>query len=255
LTTARPEDRESTDADRYLERVGQGLSIVRRRIGDAGGDPDRITIVAVTKTFGVAAVRAALANGLADVGENYAAELVAKAGELQATSPGGVGAPQPRWHYLGRIQRRKVRDLSPVVALWQGLSREVEAEAIARHAGTGAATGGAGGARPKVLVEVDMTGIEGRSGVDPDEVAPLVAAARAAGVDVAGLMTIGPPGGGQAAMQAFRAVAGLADELGLAVRSMGMSGDLEQAVLAGTTMVRVGEALFGPRPALPHLAQ
>jgi PLP dependent protein len=217
------------------ERVASGLARVRERIEAAGGDPDRITIVAVTKTFGPDAIRVALECGISDIGENYAAELLDKA----AAAPEGV-----RWHFLGTIQRRKVRDLAPVVRLWQGLSRPVEAEAIARHA-PGAS----------VLVEVDTTGIPGRSGVPPESVPALVAAARAAGLEVAGLMTIAGPGGGEAALGAFRAVAGLCDDLELTVRSMGMTGDLEQAVLAGTTMVRIGEALFGPRPRRSELAQ
>jgi hypothetical protein len=217
------------------ERVASGLARVRARIEAAGGDPDRITIVAVTKTFGPDAVRVALECGMSDIGENYAAELLEKALAI----PDGV-----RWHFLGTIQRRKVRDLAPLVGLWQGLSRTVEAEAIARHA-SGAS----------VLVEVDMTGIPGRSGVPPESVPALVAAARAAGLKVAGLMTIAGPGGGEAALGAFRSVARLCDDLELPVRSMGMTGDLEQAVLAGTTMVRVGEALFGPRPRRSELAQ
>jgi uncharacterized pyridoxal phosphate-containing UPF0001 family protein len=196
----------------------------------------------VTKRFGPEAVRAAVSNGIGDIGENYAVELIDKA----AAVAGGEDAcpAQPRWHYLGAIQRRKVRDLAPVVAVWQGLSRAVEAEAIAKHA-PGAT----------VLVEVDTTGIEGRSGVPAAGVPDLVTLARDHGLDVAGLMTIGPPGGGEAALAAFRDVAALADDLSLPVRSMGMTGDIEQAVLAGTTMIRVGEALFGPRTPYPHLAQ
>jgi uncharacterized pyridoxal phosphate-containing UPF0001 family protein len=222
--------------------VQTGLATVRERVRAAGGDPDGITIVAVTKRFGPEAVRAAVANGIVDIGENYAAELIEKAAALASDEV--PGSTRPRWHYLGSIQRRKVRDLAPAVDVWQGLSRAVEAEAIA---------GRAPGAT--VLVEVDTTGIEGRSGVPPAAVPDLVATARGHGLDVAGLMTIGPPEGGQAALAAFRAVATLADDLSLPVRSMGMTGDIEQAVLAGTTMIRVGEALFGPRTPSPHLAQ
>lgn len=229
-------DREvQREVDRYREKVGSGLGSVRQRIVDAGGDPERITIVAVTKRFGPAAVEAALAHGIADIGENYAAELLEKAAE---------NLPGARWHYLGRIQRRKVRDLAPIVAVWQGLSRAVEAEAIAQHA-PGAT----------VLVEVDTTQIEARSGVPPEGVPDLVRAARDQGLDVAGLMTIAPPGSGEEALRAFRCVSSIADELDLPVRSMGMTSDIEQAVLAGTTMIRVGEALFGPRTPAPHLAQ
>jgi uncharacterized pyridoxal phosphate-containing UPF0001 family protein len=142
-----------------------------------------------------------------------------------------------RWHFLGAIQRNKVARLAPVVGVWQSVSRVEEGERIARFA-PGAA----------VLVEVDTTGLSGRSGCPPDGVRALVARLRDAGLDVRGLMTVAAPGA-EAARAAFATVRALADELGLEERSMGMTDDLEAAVGAGTTMVRIGRALFGERPA------
>jgi PLP dependent protein len=198
---------------------------VHRRIARAGGDPATVRVIAVTKGFGADAVVGARAAGLSDVGENYAAELVQKA----------PGPPGTHWHYLGAVQRNKVRSLAPLVDVWQGVARQVEGERIAQCA-PGA----------MVLVEVDCTGLPGRGGCAPDAVPALVEGLRQLDLSVRGLMTVAPRG--EAAAPAFRQVANLADTLGLPERSMGMSDDLEAAVAAGSTMVRIGRALFGERP-------
>lgn len=214
--------------------VAAGLVRVRARIAAAGGDPDKVRVVAVTKGFGPKAVDAARDAGVVDVGENYAQELLAKDEALRAS---GARAPAVRWHFLGAIQRNKIAALAPVVACWQSVARVVEGEAIARRR-PGAA----------VLVEVDTTGAAGRNGCAPEGVPALVAGLRAARLEVEGLMTVAPLDP-DAARAAFRLVRSLADDLGLAERSMGMSDDLELAVAEGSTMVRVGRALFGDRPA------
>jgi pyridoxal phosphate enzyme (YggS family) len=208
-----------------------GLERVRERIAGSGGDPAHVRVVAVTKGFGPDAVLAALGAGLVDVGENYAQELLAKHDAL--TDPAGR---EVRWHFLGAVQRNKVAALTPVVSCWQGVARAAEGNAIARRR-PGAA----------VLVEVDVTGAPERNGCAPDEVPDLVDELRTAGLDVHGLMTVAPQEP-DAARRAFRLVRVLADDLGLAERSMGMSDDLEIAVAEGSTMVRVGRALFGDRP-------
>lgn len=213
------------------EVVAERLEAVRRRIADAGADPASVRIVAVTKGFDVSAVRSALGAGIEDVGENYGAELLDKAAGL------GAGAAAVRWHYLGAVQRRKVRDLAPVVRVWHALARLVEGEAIAARApGTA------------VLVEVDAGGVPGRPGVSWEEAPALVEQLRALELDVRGFMAVGPPGAPETARPAFRRLAALAGSLGLPELSMGMSDDLEVAVSEGATMVRVGRALFGPRP-------
>ncbi len=201
-------------------------------------------MVAVTKGFGPEAVTAALEVGLFDIGENYAAELLSKAAALE---PLNLVTP-PRWHYLGAVQRNKVARLAPRVSVWQAVARPEEASAIARRSGDGA----------EIFVEVDLSLSPGRGGCRPEEVGDLVAAARSAGCRVRGLMTVAPflkggsPEGAltqsEVAREAFAGVAHLAASLGLGELSMGMSDDLEEAVAAGTTMVRVGTALFGPRP-------
>lgn len=218
--------------------VATALARVRTRIEAAGGDPDSVRVVAVTKGFGPEAVLAALDAGLGDVGENYAQELLTKrrAVEDLCGASGSLDSPEVRWHFLGAIQRNKVPGLAEAVACWQSVARRVEGEAIARR-------------RPGavVLAEVETTGAAGRNGCRPDEVPGLVADLRACGLDVQGLMTVAPRDP-DAARHAFRLVRGLADDLGLPERSMGMSDDLEAAVAEGSTMVRVGRSLFGERP-------
>jgi uncharacterized pyridoxal phosphate-containing UPF0001 family protein len=246
------------------------LAEARHRIETASPDPTAVRVVAVTKGFGVEVVRLALEAGLTAVGENYADELVAKAGQLAggedgagqlaggedgagqltggedgagqlAGGEGGAGRlATPEWHFLGAVQRNKVARLAPVVSCWQGLSRPQEGEAIARrHPGA------------TVLVQVNVSGLPGRGGCAPAEVPELVAGLRDQPLEVAGLMAVGPAGPPEAARPGFALVSTLADALDLPVRSMGMSDDLEVALSEGSTMVRLGRALFGDRPPRP----
>lgn len=194
------------------------MAEVRRRIGDDG-----VRLVAVTKGFDADAVVAAVAAGVLDIGESYAQELRAKA-----------AVPGATWHFVGRLQTNKVRQLAGVVDLWQSVDRAELGEEIARRV-PGAA----------VLVQVNVSGEPQKGGCEPAEAPALVGRLGRAGLDVRGLMTVGHPGDPQ---PGFRLLASLADDLGLPERSMGMSGDLEIAVEAGSTMVRVGRALFGDRP-------
>ena len=222
----------STPAD-FAER----LSSIRSRIDASAPNPALVTLVAVTKGFGPEAVRLALGAGLTAVGENYADELVAKAAAV-AGEPG----PAPQWHFLGAIQRNKVPRLAPIVACWQAVCRVEEGRAIARrHPGA------------RVLVQVDVAGLPGRGGVPPMAVGELVAALRDEDLDVAGLMAVGAPGPAEGARAGFREVRRLADQLDLGIRSMGMTDDLEVALSEGSTMIRVGRALFGSRP--PRMEQ
>jgi pyridoxal phosphate enzyme (YggS family) len=206
------------------------LERVRERIATAGGHPDRVRILAVTKGHGIDAVRAAVAAGLHDIGENYAQELAAKADEL------GDAAVAPRWHFIGQLQRNKVRQVAHLVHLWQSVDRLRLGEEIATRS-PGAS----------VLVEVNLTDDPNRGGTRPGLVPGLVDGLRDLGLQVRGLMAVGVAGAPDDVRAGFRAVRALADEFELPERSMGMSGDLELAVAEGATMVRVGSALFGPR--------
>jgi len=230
-----------------VESIAARAGVARDRIVRAGGDPELVRIEAVTKGFGPEEVAAAFAAGLTDFGENYADELISKWETVGRAA---------RWHFLGAVQRNKVGRLARFVDCWQAVARVVEGESIKRHRaetppGTARPATQPFGDRlgpPSLLVEVDMTGTKGRGGCAPDQVPGVVAGLREIGCRVDGLMTVAPPGEADLARAAFDRVARLRQELGLAELSMGMSADLEQAVAAGATMVRLGTCLFGPRP-------
>jgi pyridoxal phosphate enzyme (YggS family) len=221
--------------------VASNVADIRARIAGAGADPQRITIVAVTKGFSADAVCAAVEAGLRDVGENYAQELVAKATAVEPSAR-AVAGDSLRWHFLGPIQRNKVPALAPIVAVWQAVDRRAAGEAIARRVP---------GAR--VLVEVNISGESSKHGCTLPEVPALVDELRTLGLSVLGLMAIGPSGPTELARPGFRAVVELARRLALREVSIGMTEDLEVAVQEGATMVRIGRGLFGPRPGTSRL--
>ena len=208
------------------------VAAVWERIEAAGGTPERVTLVAVTKGHGVDVVRDALTAGLTDLGESYAQEMVAKVADVPHDGP-----VAPRWHFVGRIQTNKVRTIAPYVTLWHGVDRASAGTEIARRAP---------GAR--VLAQVNVTGEATKAGCTPEALPELLDALRGAGLDVRGLMTIAPLGDRDAARRAFEKVREMAVFHSLEEVSMGMSDDFDVAVEAGATMVRVGTALFGPRP-------
>ena len=222
--------------------VVAGAATIRERIAAAGGDPDVVTILAVTKGHPVGAVRAALAAGFTAVGENYAQELVAKAAELDPAPVAPYGGRRPRgiapeWHFIGQLQTNKVRSLAPHVALWQSVDRPRLLQEVARRQPGG-----------RVLVQVNVSDEAQQAGCAPAEVGDLVRSGRDLGLRVEGLMAIASQGPPDRIRADFAAVRRLAADHGLATLSMGMSDDLEIAVQEGSTMVRVGTALFGHRP-------
>lgn len=207
--------------------VAQRLAVVRERIAFAGGID--VTVLPVTKTFPIEACFAAFEAGCPDVGENYAQEIVSKLGAVNR--PFGV-------HFIGQLQTNKVRQLAPIISVYESVDRtSLVAELVKRVPGA------------SVLIQVAALSEPGKGGCALAEVPALVATAQEAGLDVRGLMTVGPTTGGpEAARLGFRVVRQLMDRLGLRVCSMGMTDDLEVAVQEGSTQVRVGSALFGERP-------
>jgi PLP dependent protein len=204
------------------------LADVRRRLQATGRDPDSLRIVAVTKGWGADTVEAARSVGLPDVGENYAQDLFAKA---------GAGLREVRWHFLGPVQRNKVKRLAPLVSSWHGLDRPVAVDAVA------AASPGV-----EVFVQVNLTGAPDRPGCPPEEVPALVEHCRSRPLALSGLMTVAPAGDLHQARECFRRLARLAREMGLHELSMGMSDDFEVAAQEGATTLRLGRVLFGSRP-------
>jgi pyridoxal phosphate enzyme (YggS family) len=194
--------------------------------------PERsVEVVAVTKGFGSDAVAAAVDAGCTMIGENYAQELRAKMTDLPAQ------VRRPRVHFIGRLQSNKVRQLAALVDVWESVDRDRLLDEIARRC-PGAT----------VLLQVNSTGEAGKGGCPPLEVEALAARARSQGLDLDGLMTVGPTDGDPVATRrAFELTRRLTDDLGVPTCSMGMSADLELAVESGSTRVRVGTALFGDR--------
>jgi len=206
--------------------VAERAASVRARIDAAGGGGD-VTVLAVTKGFGPDAVVAALAAGLPAVGENYAQELVDKARVLPERL-------EPTWHFIGRLQRNKIKSVAGAVTLWQSVDRTEIGEVIARHAP---------GAR--VLVQVNVGGEEQKGGCEAREAPGIVESLSRLGLRVEGLMTVPPQLGDP--RPHFAALRDLATGLDLRTLSMGMSGDFEAAISEGATVVRVGTAVFGAR--------
>lgn len=211
--------------------IAAGADRVRGRIAAAGGDPASVLLVAVTKGFPPDVALAAATCGLDDLGENYAQEMVPK---VVAANAAGLA---PRWHFLGRLQRNKVKLLAPHVTLWQSVDRLALGAEIARRA-PGA----------EVLVQVNLSGQGQKGGCERSETGALVEALADLGLVVRGLMGVAPAGAPEGARECFRWLRAEADHLGLRDCSMGMSADLEVAVQEGATMVRVGTDLFGRRP-------
>ena len=220
------------------------LDAVRARIEAAASAAGRrsaeVAVLAVTKGHPVSAIAAAVDVGLADIGESRVQEAEVK----QAGLPGrGI-----TWHMVGHVQRNKARAAARLFDVVHSIDSAALAEALARHRATSAPP-------LRVFIEVDLTGIAGRSGVTPAQAPQLIASVAAlAGVRPVGLMTIAPPGSPAAARACFSRLRRLRDELAattgipLGELSMGMSDDFEEAVAEGATVLRLGRVLFGDRP-------
>jgi uncharacterized pyridoxal phosphate-containing UPF0001 family protein len=264
-----------------MDTIGANLQAVKARITAAakqyGRPPDAIELLAVSKTFGVDAVRAAYAAGQRAFGENYVQEALDKITALQqlplisriapashenvtassdARGPSaGVASPEGpllrplEWHFIGPIQSNKTRQIAEHFDWVHGIDRRKIAERLAA-------------ARPvlmaplQVCIQVNIGHEDSKSGVAPAEAAALARAVTALpSLRLRGLMAI-PPASEDFATQRgyFAQMRRLADELAAAgieldTLSMGMSADLEAAVAEGATMVRIGTAIFGARQA------
>ncbi len=222
------------DDERSPER--QAAAAVRARIAQAclraGRDPDRVTLVAATKTV---SARQIVAAGVADAGENRVQELLIKHEALQGLDL--------RWHFIGTLQRNKARKIAGLVSLIHSVDSVPLAEAI------NAAAHDAGIVQA-VLIQVNVSGEASKAGIAPDNLSGTLDRMRPLrSIHIQGLMTVPAAGDPQDARPAFRNLAALAGDHGLEHLSMGMSHDFEVAVEEGATLVRVGTAIFGQRPA------
>lgn len=224
-----------------MTSIAEGLATVKERIVRAasacGRDPGSVRLVAVSKTKPAEAIREAYALGQRDFGENYAQELAEKALAL-------ADLPDLRWHFIGHLQSNKAKLVSPISHLVHTVDSASLAKELSKR-------------RPAergpldVLVEVNVAGEAQKQGLPPSSVGPLLEAIEAhENLRLRGLMTM-PPHDLEAAKDAFDALVKLRDAHGGAARlpelSMGMSEDLEVAIAAGATLVRVGTAIFGAR--------
>jgi len=230
------------------QSVARGLVTVRKRIeaacASAGRKPETVTVVAVTKGFGAEAIEAALAAGIADVGENYYQEA-------QAKFAAAVWPPhRVHRHFIGRVQRNKAQRIAALFDVVQSLDDLRCAAALDEGAASA-------GKSLDVLVQLNIAG-DARAGIPPESCVEFVRELRDfAHLNVRGAMAVGPADAADAP-HAFKrgaeAFERLSQAFGVSVLSLGMSGDLEAAIAAGSTMVRIGSALFGARPMRAHSA-
>lgn len=193
----------------------------------------------MSKTYPAETVGEAVASGLTAFGENRAQEFVPKA---QAARERGWAA---EWHFIGHLQRNKVREVLPYVDVLHSL----DSERLVREIVARAPEARPGHRRVKCFLEVNVAGESQKEGIAPSEVGPLLEAARAEEIlDVRGLMTVAPRAEDPEQVRpVFVALRELAAEHGLAELSMGMTDDFEVAIEEGATLVRVGRAIFGDR--------
>lgn len=248
--------------DDAARAIAHRVRAIRERIARAaaagGREPATIRLIGVSKTQRAAAVAAAARAGLTDFGENYAQELVEKCDALAQQSleqharnatalADNPGITPLTWHFIGHLQRNKAKFVAPRVAWLHTLDSADLARALAKHRTTPLAC----------LIEVNLGDEPSKSGVAPNDVAPLIHACREFPlIHIRGLMCIPPPGESpDASRPHFRALRELRDTLNargdlptpLTELSMGMSHDFEIAIEEGATMIRIGTAIFGER--------
>lgn len=209
---------------------------IERACSQVGRDSSDVQLLSVSKGHGEEAIRAAYAAGMRVFGENYAQELAAK-----ATSLGDL--PDLRWRFIGHLQRNKIKLIEKARATVDTVDSLRLAKGLSSRAT-------ANGIEFEVLLQVNVGAEAQKSGCTPEEVPSLVEAVQALpGLNLRGLMTVAPHlEDVEATRPYFAALRKLAETHDLPELSMGMTHDLEQAVAEGATMLRIGTAIFGPRP-------
>ena len=226
------------------DEIAQNVTAIRSRIAQAcarsGRDPSLITLVAVTKTVDLPRLRTAYRGGLRDFGENYVQEALTKVGDPELPDA------SVHWHFIGHLQRNKVREIIGRFALIQSVDSLALATEIGRRSE-------AAGRTSDLLLEVKLDATAAKFGLPPEQTLTTAQAVLdIPGVRVRGLMGMAPFGSDpEIARPAFRTLRNLFDQLPAEARqvlSMGMSSDFEVAIEEGATMIRIGTALFGKRP-------
>lgn len=226
----------TTAAPTLAARLADVRAAIARACAAAGRDPAEVTLIGASKTQPPELLAEACAAGLLDFGENRAQELAAKADAAP------LRAYPIRWHFIGSLQRNKVREVLPRIAALHSLDSLRLADEIERHTPQGAR-------RLACYIEVNVAGEASKAGIAPSELAALLQAlASRASIEVVGLMTVAPAATDPEQVRpVFRELRELAHAHGLRGLSMGMTEDYPVAIAEGATAVRVGRALFGPR--------
>jgi len=227
--------------------IAGSLAAVRERIATACERYNRsstdVRLIAISKTHSVESIRAAIDAGQLDFGENQIQEAMQKIPAVQT--------PGVQWHYIGPLQSNKTKHLPGNFHWWHTLNRHDIATRVSSKAVEL-------GARVETLIQVNVINDPAKSGVSVEGLSPLVEQLQESGLNglnLRGLMTIGPHGGSEDALrQCFGSLRELMEttrnQFGLVnfdQLSMGMTDDMEQAIAEGATMLRVGSAIFGSR--------
>jgi pyridoxal phosphate enzyme (YggS family) len=236
------------------EAIAARLATVRERVRRAalraGLQPERVVLVGVAKRKPPQFVAAAVRAGLRDVGENYLQEARDKIQKVKVELEGS-GVPEPRWHFVGQLQRNKAREVAKSFDVVETVDRESLGTELDRRAQRAGRT-------LDVLLQVNLSGEAQKGGVDPQALPDLLVASQAwSNLKVVGLMTVPAAADDpEASRPAFARLRQLADALRTAPGgehlrelSMGMSADFEVAIEEGATIVRIGTQIFGPRQA------
>jgi hypothetical protein len=226
---------EPPSAERIRVRYERILAGLRAAADANGHDPDALRVVAVTKDWPLTVARVAVEAGLAMLGES----------RVQEAEPKVAALPEAEWHLIGRLQSNKARRAVRAFAVIHSVDSIALLERLDGLASEEGHT-------PRVLLQVNVSGEASKTGMEPRALDALQAPRTA---KLVGLMTIAPMGASvEAARAAFGDLRRLRDQIqqaagiGLPELSMGMSADAEAAAAEGATLVRIGTALFGPRP-------
>lgn len=229
---------EPPTAERIRARNDRLLTRLRATAEANGHAPGRLRIVAVTKTWPVEVAQAAVDAGITRLGES----------RVQEAEPKIEALPDAEWHLIGRLQSNKVRRAVRAFAV----VHSIDSLQLLRRTGELMSEEGRS---PQLLVQVNVTAEGTKAGMSPEALLAPESVALLTETGVIGLMTIAPMGATEAeARAAFRGLRELRDRLqqaagiGLPELSMGMTADAEAAAAEGATLVRIGTALFGPRP-------
>ncbi len=225
-----------------IDRIREQIEAAARK---AGRNPDEITLVGVSKKHPPEKIIEAYRAGLRDIGENYVQEALGKMETLEKE-----GITDINWHFIGRLQRNKAKYVVGKFVLIHG----VDSEKLILELEKQCAKRCEGKVQP-ILIEVNVGGEESKGGVEPEEVEKLVEVALSQPhLDLQGFMTIPPPYTGEKIRPYFAKMREIKENMEekfdrkFPHLSMGMSADFEIAIEEGATIVRVGTAIFGPRP-------